>query len=193
MCAWSGPALSGPQRRGHDPRQARATQHGSTGSTGPLGCRRGAKMGSAPARATLAGLGRQPACRSQKRGGTRRSDELPAIEVRERTTLYSKNNSRKGEADEGAYEGQRLCGLAAVRINGTDNINNLRRAASGEDRLQTYIRVDERQRRETVTYAWTKGRVRDMEICVDEKAQTSLTGARRKAAPSQHRQAHGHR
>jgi hypothetical protein len=43
---------------------ARAMQHGSTGFTGPLGCRRGAKMGSVPARATHAGLGRQPACRS---------------------------------------------------------------------------------------------------------------------------------
>ena len=77
-------------------------------STGPLGCRRGAKLGSAPARATHAGLGRQPACGSSERGATRRSDECTSHR-RSKSENYSKNSSRQQEADEGAYEvGQRL-------------------------------------------------------------------------------------
>ena len=158
-------------------------------------------LAAAPRVTALSSVDRPPCTDDRGGAGARprgrlseaKREKLPAIE--NKSESYSKNNSRKGEADEGAYEGRRLCalrGLAAVQINGTDNINHSRRATSDEDRLHTYIRADERQRRETLTYAWTKGRARDMDICVDERLTRRQTIERctsRKAAPSQHRQA----
>ena len=87
-------------------------------------------MGSTSARATHARQGRQAAS-SIRRGGQLGEVGPPVIE--RGSASYNKNNSRKGEADEGAYEGQQLCGLAAVRISGTDGISSLRRATSDEE------------------------------------------------------------
>ena len=84
---------SGPRRRGHDPRHAQAAQHGSTWSTGPLGCRRGPKLGSAPAWAKYAGQ-QQTDSSYQKGGGRlRQSSASPSKKGahQARTPKYSAN------------------------------------------------------------------------------------------------------
>ena len=85
---------SGPRRRGHDPRHAQAAQHGSTWSTGPLGCRRGPKLGSAPAWAKYAGQ-QQTEGSYQKEGGRlyRQSSASPSKKEahQARTARYSAN------------------------------------------------------------------------------------------------------
>ena len=85
---------SGPRRRGHDPRHAQAAQHGSTWSTGPLGCRRGPKLGSAPAWAKYAGQ-QQTEGSYQKGGGRlyRQSSASPSKKEahQARTARYSVN------------------------------------------------------------------------------------------------------
>ena len=94
-------------------------QHGSTGSTGPLGCRRGAKMGSAPARATHAGLGRwadKTSLQITKEGG----DSAKRRVTGDRSQIITaRRTARKGEADEGAYEESAASGAAALRMIGS--------------------------------------------------------------------------
>jgi hypothetical protein len=76
------------------------------------------------------GAGQTTSLQITKRGG--RLGEATSYR-RSKSDNCSKNNSRKGETDEGAYEGQQLCGLAAVRISGTDGTSSLRRATSDEE------------------------------------------------------------
>ena len=95
---------------------ARAMQHGSTGFTGPLGCRRGAKMGSAPARATHAGLRSQPAY-STRRGGrlgeptSRRRSKQRIIELQNRERRIRDGAGEfLARASTGGSTGERSCG-----------------------------------------------------------------------------------
>ena len=87
---------------------ARAMQHGSTGFTGPLGCRRGAKMGSAPARATHAGLGRwadKTSLQITKEGG----DSAKRRVTGDRSQIITaRRTARKGEATKVRTKSQRL-------------------------------------------------------------------------------------
>ena len=113
---------SGPRRRGHDPRHAQAAQHGSTWSTGPLGCRRGPKLGSAPAWAKYAGQ-QQTEGSYQKGGGRlyRQSSASPSKKEahQARTARYSANEDLcRGVRVDMATGGRRLseCRSAVIGI-----------------------------------------------------------------------------
>ena len=113
MCTWSGPTERTSEAWARPAPCTGHATHGSTMVTGPLGCRHGAGLGSAPARATHARQGRQ-AARSIRRGGrlseatSRQQSKVNQRVYRERNQIYiyskiQEQQHRKGEADEGAY------------------------------------------------------------------------------------------
>ena len=105
---------SGPRRRGHDPRHAQAAQHGSTWSTGPLGCRRGPKLGSAPAWAKYAG--QQQTEGSYQKGGGR---------------LYRQSSASPSKKEAHHHRRRRRIRQEQQGIQQTRSYDNWRQAALG--------------------------------------------------------------